>query len=180
MAKTKSTKAKAPREVGVNDVALRLKLTPRRVQQYVGEGLPKGEKRGRYDIDKVLDWYIERLQKQIAGASDEEGSLTYNKERARDRAAAADLKEIKLAEQRRLLVAIPDVEKLMTDLVVATKAAIMSVPARISFSLVGAADAGEISEKLKQELESALLKLASAQPKLPKPAASEIKAEEPA
>jgi len=164
------------RVVGINAVAERLKITPRRVQQLVAEkpeGLPRLS-RGRYDIDKVLDWYIAKLERQVAGASDEEGSIFYNKERARDRAAAADLKEVKLAQQRSLLVAIPDVEKVMTDLAVATKAAILSVPARISFSLVGA-DAGVIREKLGQELESALEKLSTTKPKVPvlKPKAGE-------
>src|ERR1051325_4533894 len=100
MAKGKGKKADAVRLVGINEVALRLKLTPRRVQQLVGEGLPRAA-RGRYDLDKVLDWYIARLEKQLAGGSDEESALDYNDQRARDRAAAADLKEIKVAQQRR-------------------------------------------------------------------------------
>jgi phage terminase Nu1 subunit (DNA packaging protein) len=152
------------RVLGIAAVAERLKLTPRRVQQLVAEkpeGLPK-EGRGRYDIDKVLDWYIARLEKQLACGSDEEGSIAYNRERARDRAAGADLREIELAERRKQLVAIPDVEKAMTDLVVATKAAILSVPGRVALSLVGA-DAGAIREKLEHELEAALTKLSGRQ-----------------
>lgn len=157
------------RTVGINAIAQRLKITPRRVQQLVAEGLPR-EARGRYDVDQVLDWYIARLEKQIAGQSDEEGSLTYNKERARDRAAAADLKEIQLAKERRLLIAIPDMEKAMTDLVVSTKAAILAVPGRVSLSLVGS-DAGAIHEKLQHELEEALSKLSGKQPdREPEPA----------
>jgi phage terminase Nu1 subunit (DNA packaging protein) len=147
------------RVVGIAKIAERLKLTPRRVQQLVGEGLPR-EARGKYDLDQVLDWYIARLERQLAGDNDEEGETSYNKERARDRAASADLKEIKLARERRELVAIADVEKVMADLVVTTKASILAVPARISASLVGA-DAALIREKLDHELQSALLKLAS-------------------
>lgn len=150
----------SPRTVGINDVAQRLKLTPRRVQQLVGEGLPR-QARSRYDIDQVLDWYIARLEKQIAGASDEEGSLLYNRERGRDRAAAADLKEISLARQRRELVAIADVEKSLADLVVSTKASILAVPGRVAVSLVGI-DSGGIREKLDFELQAALNKLAGA------------------
>jgi phage terminase Nu1 subunit (DNA packaging protein) len=163
----KAKSQKAARIVGINAIAERLKLTPRRIQQLCAEGLPK-EKRGRYDVDKVLDWYIARLEKQIAGAADEEGSLTYNKERARDRAAAADLKEIKLAQQRRSLVSISDAEKAMTDLVVSTKAAILAVPGRISQSLVGA-EPGAIRDKLEQELKSALQKLSAIRPKVEVP-----------
>jgi phage terminase Nu1 subunit (DNA packaging protein) len=150
------------RLLGINAVAERLKLTPRRVQQLVAEkpeGLPR-ESRGKYDIDKVLDWYIARLERQLAGESDEEGSISYNKERARDRAAAADMRELQLAAKRRQLVAIADVEKSMTDLVVATKAAILAVPGRVAVDLVGV-DAGGIREKLDHELQAALTKLAS-------------------
>ena len=158
---SRKSEGKFQRVVGINAIAERLKITPRRVQQLVGEGLPRLA-RGRYDVDQVLDWYIARLEKQIAGGSDEEGSITYNKERARDRAAAADLKEIELARQRRMLVAIPDMEKAMTDLVVATKAAILAVPGRISLSLVGS-EAPVIHERLERELEEALSKLATTQ-----------------
>jgi phage terminase Nu1 subunit (DNA packaging protein) len=150
--------------VGIAAVAQRLQLTPRRIQQLVAEkpeGLPR-ESRSRYDIDKVLDWYIARLERQLAGESDEEGSISYNRERARDRAAGADLREIELAERRGQLVAITDVEKAMTDLVVAAKAAILGVPGRVALSLVGI-DAGGIREKLEHELEAALGKLAGNQ-----------------
>jgi phage terminase Nu1 subunit (DNA packaging protein) len=160
----KKAAKKSERVLGINAVAERLKLTPRRVQQLVAEkpeGLPK-EGRGRYDIDKVLDWYIAKLERQLAGESDEEGSIGYNKERARDRAAAADLRELSLAERRGQLIAIPDVEKAMTDLVVSTKAAILSVPGRVALSLVGS-DAGAIREKLEHELEAALSKLSGRQ-----------------
>ncbi len=158
MAKAKIIKMQS-RVVGIAKIAERLRLTPRRVQQLVGEGLPR-EARGKYDLDQVLDWYIARLERQLAGDTDEEGKTTYNKERARDRSASADMKEIKLARERRELVSIADVEKVMSDLVVTTKAAILAVPARISASLVGA-DASLIREKLDHELQSALLKLAN-------------------
>jgi phage terminase Nu1 subunit (DNA packaging protein) len=170
VAKKKKAKKETARLVGIAAVAERLKLTPRRVQQLVGEGLPR-QARGRYDVDQVLDWYIAKLERQLAGESGEEGSLVYNRERGRDRAAAADLKEIKLARFRRELVAIADVEKTMSDLVVTTKAAILAVPGRVSLSLVGA-DAEKIRETLDHELQAALSKLArtDSQFKLTEPA----------
>lgn len=157
MAKSKQAKQQI-RIVNINELAARLHITPRRVQQLVSEGLPR-EARGRYDLDRVLDWYIQKLERQIAGESDEEGSIGYNKERARDRAASADMKELRLAQDRRELVSIADAEKAMTDLVVSTKAKILAVPARISLNLVGA-DPTTIRESLEKELLGALAELA--------------------
>jgi phage terminase Nu1 subunit (DNA packaging protein) len=116
--------------------------------------------RGKYDVDRVLDWYISRLERQLAGGGDDDvdGGASYNRERMRDRAAAADLKELQVATRRRELVAIAAVEKEITDLVITTKASVMAVPPRIAPRLVGL-EALAIQEALGEELEQALTKL---------------------
>ena len=146
------------RIVGISAIAERLKLTPRRVQQMVSEGLPRLG-RGKYDLDQVLDWYIARLELQLAGgvADDVDGS-SYARERKREKAAAADLKELTVAQRRRELVAIADVEQAMTDLVVTTKAAVLAVAPRIAPKLVGL-EALAIQDALGEELKQALSKL---------------------
>lgn len=56
--------------VGVNRLAKILKLTPRRVQQLVEEGMPKGA-RGKYDAEECFTWYVEYLK---ASSADDDGS----------------------------------------------------------------------------------------------------------
>jgi hypothetical protein len=140
-----------PRLVGIAAVAARLRVTPRRVQQLVGDGLPRVT-RGKYDIDAVLDWFILRLEAQLAGDTDP--------------STKADLAEIVLAQQRRELVSIADVEKAMTDLVVTTKARLMAVPARLAPDLVGETSRVMIQAKIEKAQKEALQHLASTTPTL--------------
>jgi phage terminase Nu1 subunit (DNA packaging protein) len=150
-----------PRLVGIAHVAERLRLTPRRIQQLVGEGLPRVT-RAKYDVDAVLDWYIAKLEKQLAGESDEDAdNVSQRKHELRLLAAKADLEELDLATKRRDLVAIADVEKAHTDLVITTKARILAVPARVAADLVGEQSRVMAQAKVEKALKEALSHLAS-------------------
>jgi phage terminase Nu1 subunit (DNA packaging protein) len=163
--KRKSEKKAATRRLAnITAIAERLKLTPRRIQQLVGEGLPRVT-RGKYDVDQVLDWYIEKLEKQLAGETDENGAAAkrYNEE-LRLISARADEQELNLAARRRELVAIADVEKEMTDLVATTKARILTVPARVAPDLIGEQSRVMVQAKLEKALKEALAHLAEGAP----------------
>jgi phage terminase Nu1 subunit (DNA packaging protein) len=148
------------RLVGIAAIAERLRLTPRRIQQLVGEGLPRVT-RGKYDVDAVLDWYIERLESQLARQIDEDGELAKReKEEMRLLSARADLNELDLASKRRELVSIADVEKQMTDLVITTKARILTVPARVAPDLLGEQSRVMLQAKIEKSLKEALSHLA--------------------
>lgn len=165
MAKKKTTRPKAPktpkpRLVAIGPIAERLRLTPRRIQQLVGEGLPRVT-RGKYDVDQVLDWYIARLEGQLARGTDEDGEqTTRTREELRLLSAKADREELDLAERRRDLVAIADVEKQMMDLVVSTKARILAVPARVAPELVNEQSRVMAQAKIEKALKEALSHLA--------------------
>lgn len=149
-----------PRLVGIAHIAERLRLTPRRIQQLNGEGLPRVT-RGKYDVDAVLDWYIAHLEKRLAGESDEDShNVSQRKHELRLLAAKADLQEIELATKRRELVSVVDVEKQMTDLVITTKARILSVPARLAADLVGEQSRVMAQAKVEKALKEALSHLA--------------------
>jgi phage terminase Nu1 subunit (DNA packaging protein) len=163
--KRKSEKKAATRRLAnITAIAERLKLTPRRIQQLVGEGLPRVT-RGKYDVDQVLDWYIAKLEKQLAGETDENGATArrYNEE-LRLISARADEQELNLAARRRELVAIADVEKEMTDLVATTKARILTVPARVAPDLIGEQSRVMVQAKLEKALKEALAHLAEGAP----------------
>lgn len=167
MKKSKTTKSKKaakappkPRLVGISHIAERLRLTPRRIQQLAGEGLPRVT-RGKYDVDAVLDWYIAHLERRLAGDSSEESdNVSQRKHELRLLAAKADLQELDLATRRRELVSIADVEKEMTDLVITTKARILAVPARIAADLLGEQSRVMAQAKVEKALKEALSHLA--------------------
>jgi phage terminase Nu1 subunit (DNA packaging protein) len=153
-------RAPKPRLVGIAAIAERLRLTPRRIQQLVGEGLPRVT-RGKYDVDAVLDWYIERLERQLARQTDEDGELAKReKEEMRLLSARADLNELDLASKRREMVSIADVEKQMTDLVITTKARILTVPARLAPDLLSEQSRVMVQAKIEKSLKEALSHLA--------------------
>jgi len=158
--KPKASRPLKPRLVGIAAIAERLRLTPRRIQQLVGEGLPRVT-RGKYDVDAVLDWYIARLERQLAGETDEDGETEKRySEELRLLSARADMQELDLASHRRELVSIADVEKQMTDLVITTKARILTVPARIAPDLLGEQSRVMLQAKIEKSLKEALSHLA--------------------
>jgi phage terminase Nu1 subunit (DNA packaging protein) len=148
--------------VRVGKVAQALNLTPQRVQQLANEGLPK-EDRGKYDLGKCMLWYIRYLQAALEKKAVPMANGVYageREERVRLLRAEADLKEIELAKEQGQLVAIQDVEKEMTDLVLSTKARIMAIPPRVAPELVGESSRMVIQAKLEKEVKEALRLLA--------------------
>ncbi len=159
---TKKSSAKpAPRLVGVSHIAERLRLTPRRIQQLVGEGLPRVT-RSKYDVDAVLDWYIAHLERRLAGESDENAdNVSLRKHELRMLAAKANLQELDLSTRRRELVSIADVEKRMTDLVITTRARILAVPARLPPELLCETSRVMAQTKIEKALKESLAQLSS-------------------
>jgi phage terminase Nu1 subunit (DNA packaging protein) len=148
--------------VDVTKVASALNLDERRVQQLVQEGMPRAA-RGQYDPVKCLLWYVRYLQNALEKKSVptfDGGYVGEREERVRLLRADADLREIELAKERRQLVAIQDVEKEMTDLVLTTKARILAIPPRLAPELVGETSHIMIQAKLEQACKESLAYLA--------------------
>jgi phage terminase Nu1 subunit (DNA packaging protein) len=150
--------------VDVAKVAQALNLQVRRVQQLVNEGMPR-EARGQYDPVKCMLWYIRYLQAVLEKKSvptEDGGYAGEREERVRLLRADADLREMELAKERGLMVAISDVEREMTDLVLTTKARIMAIPHRIAADLVGETSRVMIQAKLEKACKESLAYLAKA------------------
>src|SRR6202043_2281372 len=125
--------------VDVSKVASALNLDERRVQQLVKEGMPR-ETRGQYDPVKCLLWYVRYLQKALekkAVPNLDGGFVGEREERVRLLRADADLREMELAKERGQLLALADVETMLTDLVLTTKARVMGLAPRLAAQLVG-------------------------------------------
>jgi phage terminase Nu1 subunit (DNA packaging protein) len=150
--------------VDVGRVAQALNLDERRVQQLVKEGLPR-EGRGQYDPVACMLWYIRYLQKVLekkAVPTLDGGFVGEREERVRLLRADADLREMELAKERGLVVALPDLEATLTDLVLTTKARIMAIPPRLAPELVGEMSRVMIQAKLEKACKESLAYLAKA------------------
>jgi len=156
-------KKEKPRIVGIRELAVVLNLTASRVQQLVAEGLPKKD-RGKYDRDLCVGFYIRYLQALVERKVilDEGGGVLKNErdERLRLLRADADLREIELARERGQLVAIEDVEREMTDLILVTKARVLAVGARVAPQLVGETSRVMIQAIIEKAHKEALSQLA--------------------
>jgi phage terminase Nu1 subunit (DNA packaging protein) len=133
-----------------------------RVQQLTHEGLPK-RLRGRYDVDSCTTWYIKYLQALVAkkAFTNEDGEVRENERSSRLRllCADADLKEMQLARERGQLVAVQDVEKEMSELVIVVKARVMAVGARVAPEVVGEMSRVMAQAKVEKSLREALAQL---------------------
>jgi phage terminase Nu1 subunit (DNA packaging protein) len=148
--------------VDITKVARALNLKERRVQQLANEGMPR-EARGQYDLVKCMLWYIRYLQHALEKKSvptSDGGFVQEREERVRLLRADADLREIELAKQRGQLVALPDIEATLTDLVLTTKARIMAIPPRLAPELLGETSRTMIQAKLEKACKEALAYLA--------------------
>lgn len=137
-------------------------VTKQRVHQLVEKGLPR-EMRGKYDLNKCVRWYIRFLQTALEKRAVplEGGELASEQmERVRKMRLDADLKEIQVARERKQLVAVDDVEKEFADLVLATKARIMSLPARLAPDLLGETSRVVAQAKIEKALKESLAQLA--------------------
>ena len=144
--------------VNVTRVASALNLTEQRVQQLVKEGMPR-EGLGQYDPVKCMLWYIRFLQHVIEKRSVstlEGGFVAEREERVRLLRADADLREMELAKERGLLLALPDVEATLTDLVLTAKARIMAIPPRLAPELIGETSRIMIQAKLEKACKESL------------------------
>src|SRR5438105_8661631 len=100
---------------------------------------------------KCAHFYIRFLQHALEKKSVptlDGGFVGEREERVRLLRADADLREMELAKERSLLVALPDVEKTLADLVLTTKARILAIPPRLAPELVGETQRTMIQAKL--------------------------------
>jgi phage terminase Nu1 subunit (DNA packaging protein) len=150
-------------QVEVKQLMQALNVSEVHIGRLVKEGMPK-EARGKYDLGKCMLWYIRYLQAAIKRRSGsepiDETGRTEQRQRLRLLSAEAEMKELELARERGEFIALPDLEKMMTDLVVTTKAQILGVASRIAPQLVGESRT-DIETKLDRTLKDALRVLAN-------------------
>lgn len=139
-----------------------LGISDRTVQLLAKEGYITCQKKGncnRYNLYQVIQEYIDYYAKKgdKVFSSLEEGKLH---EEVRLKRAKADAAELELNELKGSLHSAADVEKITTDLVLAVRSGLLSLPGRLAVDIVEAKDAAEASEIIKKEVYSLLEELA--------------------
>lgn len=139
-----------------------LGVTDRTVQLLAKEGYLTCQKKGncnRYNLYQVVREYIDYCAKKEdkVFSSLEEGKLH---EEVRLKRAKADVAELELNELKGNLHSAEDVEKITTDLVLAVRSGLLSLPGRLAVVVTEAKNAAEASEIIKKEVHSLLEELA--------------------
>lgn len=118
------------------EIAHLLKKEPRWITKLAkDEGLPRSE-RGVYNLIKVIHWLIDRYERQVRDARI--GGETESMARKRLWQAQANLKEIELAQQRKEVVNLEDVVRILQPMLKALREKIYGRSRKIAPQLQGA------------------------------------------
>ncbi|HXN20140.1 MAG TPA: hypothetical protein VN875_17510 [Candidatus Binatus sp.] len=143
--------------VNVHQLAKLFDRKPRRIQQLVKEGLPQLS-RGKYDQGKCFEWYVRYLHNKIEKKGDEFSGL--NEQRVRGLRASAETRELELAQKKGELVKLCDVQRVWADLILMTKARLLSIPPRLAIDVLGESSRVMLQAKIERAIKDALTQLA--------------------
>lgn len=157
--------------VKVEIVAKVFQVTVRRVQQLTQEGIiqtveiEQGKRKlRRYDLIPTVMQYIKFLSDKASGR--EQKSSVADKEEEKLQAevdlkrAKATIAKLELDELEGRMHSAEDVEAMTTDLVLAVRSALLSMPGQLSVDVAEARTAAEISEIIKKAVNDILDELA--------------------
>ncbi len=139
-------------------IARFLNLTERRVQQLARDGIiPKPEK-GKYDLVRCVQQYVQYLQDRAYGSG--VSAQDTHHERARLIKAQADKTELEVATMRNQLVAIESVETDWLQHISACRMRLLALPTKTAFQIAVMQEPAAIERFLKHSIYEALTELA--------------------
>lgn len=155
-----------PQLVSYEDLARVMDVAPKSIADLVSKGMPH-EARGQYDVGRCLAWYVRFLHAQMTrrGITEEERNSGVNLrvERHRLLKIQADLGEFELLERQRAVIPVAVYEKRLIGWAVMIRQRVMSLPGRLSTSLVGL-DRRAIHDAIDKEGRDMLLLLSQDSP----------------
>lgn len=151
-------------------VAIALNLSSRHVNALAQDGmLPRLGGRNRFDLLACLLAYVRYLQKALAvkGTMAADGTVTIA---SRQRSALLEVDvqraRLKLAKESGAVISIADHESFYTDLIIQTRANLMTVGARVAPKIVGEMSRADIVMVINSGIKEALHALAAAGPRV--------------
>ena len=138
--------------VTVGKLAKIMKLSPRRIQQLVDEGMPR-DARGKYDAEVCLTWYVDFLKESSAGGS---GNEDYKKALTERLIWQAKRAKLEYEQLEGSLVYAKDVEVAAFETARLVRDKIQTIPNRVSAILAAISDPVKVREILEKEIRIAL------------------------
>ena len=146
--------------VSVTVISRLLMITDRRVQQLAKDGIiPKGENR-RYNLEEVVQAYIQYLQgKNVGKGLEDDNAIDFHVEKARLTKIQADKAELEYKEACGELVRADDVSRHWYDMINACKNRLLSVPSRAAPVVSSESSAGMCQQILDDLIRESLEEL---------------------
>jgi len=142
-------------------------LTDRRVRQLVEEGIIGRVKNGSYDLAQTVKQYIMFLRASSDGKELERDSESmYLLEKTKHEAAKREIAEIELAQIRGRMHDAVDIERVMTDMLMAFRAKMLTMPSKIAPLLIAHNEIAVIQDIIQKEVHEALAELAEYDPEV--------------
>lgn len=116
-------------ELTQKELALRLGITTRAVRDLHAHGIPRLPN-GKYPWPDARHWYVRFKQDERERRKGSGEELDLRRELARKTAAQADEAELRLAERRRELIHIRDIERLVREPLEQVDAGLRNAPSR--------------------------------------------------
>uniref|UniRef100_UPI003F6809D1 hypothetical protein n=1 Tax=Gorillibacterium sp. sgz5001074 TaxID=3446695 RepID=UPI003F6809D1 len=113
--------------ITTKDLAELLDLSARRVQQLAEEGVLIRAEKGKYKLLESVHRYIKHVQNRS-----HDDDVDYFSERAKHERAKREKAELQVAVMRGELHRAEDVKDVMTDMLAAIRAKLLSLPAKIA------------------------------------------------
>lgn len=154
--------------ITVNSASLEkmIGVSDSRIRQLARENILVRAAKGRYKLMESVRNYIITLkvQSEASNLESSDGELDLGEEKAIHERVKRHISELKLQTMKGELHKAEDVERVMTDMLTAFKARIMTIPSKTAPILEGR-DAGYIKECLTREMVEALNELKDYDPK---------------
>jgi phage terminase Nu1 subunit (DNA packaging protein) len=153
----------------IEQLSVLFDITVRHIQRLTEQGVliraqdEEGKTiRGRYELVRNVRGYCAYLREQAR--LDDTGQSVYTQLRNQKLASETEVAALKLKLYKRKLHRTEDVEFVMTTMLTALKARLLSIPSRITRLLIGKIQFQEIYDLIYREIELALRELAEYDP----------------
>jgi len=148
-------------------IAKIFQVTVRRIQQLTQDGIIQtieatdgGRKVRRYDLMPTIMQYIKYLSDKANGREQKANNASKEEEKLQAeidmKKAKAKIAQLELDELEGRMHSADDVEAMTTDLVLAVRSALLSMPGQLSVDVADVSNAAEASEIIKQAVNDIL------------------------
>lgn len=146
--------------VSAEVIAKFLKLSDRRVQQLVKDGILTKERRGEYPLIENIHRYLDYVGARVLTNEDEineiELNVQYKKEKVRLTKYQANEQKVKSELAEKKVVLVEDVKHSLGNLFSLMRTKLLNVPERAEVQLLGETDSDAFCKKLTAEIKDAM------------------------